>query len=231
MSRFRPSRIWKALRRHSRAIRRGRTRAESLSLHLTALSTAGLIVVGIVKVVLGVIALSVFACVNGFYTLAMVGARALVLAGSVSAHRATTAQRCLYSAWGLGLAGVLYMAYSLWAYHHPSTVTLPTKWVGIGIATVTFIEIGVNVRGLLVSRGRRDLPLHVSKAINLSASLVALVLTQAMLLSISQETDPHDPAVSALLGTIVAALTMLIALYEVHKARRALARPVTGELA
>ncbi|MCH3968597.1 MAG: hypothetical protein PHR15_03230 [Atopobiaceae bacterium] len=61
-----------ALARASRAISSQRTEASSRSLHLASLSTTGNAAIGIVKVLLGLLALSAFACVNGLYTIAAV---------------------------------------------------------------------------------------------------------------------------------------------------------------
>jgi hypothetical protein len=207
-----------ALARASRAISSQRTEASSRSLHLAALSTTGNAAIGIVKVLLGLLALSAFACVNGLYTIALVAARACALSGSVRDDKAKVTRRCLWAAWLLLLASLLYLAYSGWAFVHPASFGFG-KYMAITIAAVTFFEIGSNIYGLAATKGGDDLPLHVIRAIGLATSLVSLVLTQTALLSIGG-TGSHDLSSSALLGLLVGSAAAAIAIFEIVKCRQ-----------
>jgi hypothetical protein len=207
-----------ALARASRSISAQRPEASSRTLHLAAMSTTGNAVIGIVKVLLGMAALSAFACVNGLYTIALVAARACALSGSVKDDRAKVTRRCLWAAWLLLLASVLYLAYSGWAYFHPATFGFG-KYMAITIAAVTFFEIGGNVYGLAVTKGSDDLPLHVIRTISLATSLVSLVLTQTALLSIGG-TGSHDLSTSGLLGLLVGSAAAVIAIFEIVRCWR-----------
>jgi hypothetical protein len=211
-------RLVHSLLERSEAISAHRPTSSSLTLHLAAASTGTSAVIGAVKVVLGLLSLSVFACVNGFYTIALVGARACALSGSTSAERGSITTRCLWASCLLLLASVLYVAYSGWAYFHPVGFGMG-KYMAIGIAAVTFAEIGTNVFGFFTTRHGDDLPLHVMRAIGLAASLVSLVLTQTALLSFA-ESGEHDLSTSGVLGVLVGIGAAAIAVFEIRKCKR-----------
>lgn len=59
----------------SKEIQKNYTAAVSRTLHLTGLSGIGSILLALLKLLSGVLSLSVFTCVNGLYTLGMVLAR------------------------------------------------------------------------------------------------------------------------------------------------------------
>lgn len=170
----------------SSRIRNDYNASASRSLHLAGISGTWNILLGLGKIISGLLSLSGFICVSGCYTLGMVVARYCVLTGAVRSKDVREQQR-YYKLSGsiLIIASLLYIAYSGWAYYHPKYTVYP-KYIALAIATFTFTEIILNIRGVLISRRDGTLLVHALKTINLAASLISLVLTQSAILSIAQ---------------------------------------------
>ena len=207
------------LRSSSRQIQKNYDAAAARTLHLAGVSGAGNILLGLGKILSGLLSLSVFVCVNGGYTLGMVVARYCALAGVLRAKNVGEQYR--YYRWSgkiLILASLLYMVYSVWSYFHPQYIAYH-MYVALTIATVTFVEIGLNIRGVVVNRKNKTPLLHAIKTINLAASLISLVLTQSAILSFAQG-GYHDPSVNALLGILMGACAALLGVFMLWRIQR-----------
>lgn len=202
----------------SKEIQKNYTAAVSRTLHLTGLSGIGSILLALLKLLSGVLSLSVFTCVNGLYTLGMVLARYCALVGVVRTQ--TISEQYRYYRWSgvvLIAASGLYIAYSIRMYFHP-VYTAYHPYLAMGIATVTFVEIGVNLRGVLVYRKNHTPLLHALKTISLATSLISLVLTQAAILSFAD--DIPDPAANGILGALMGGCAVLLGIYMLRRLRR-----------
>lgn len=192
--------------------------SSSRMLYLTGLSGLGNILMGLFKIISGVLALSIFTCVNGCYTLGMVLARYCALAGVIRTKDISKQYR--YYRWSgivLIVTSCLYIAYSIRMYFHP-TYTAYHPYIAMGIATVTFVEIGLNLRGVLVFRKNHSPLLHALKTINLATSLISLVLTQAAILSFADE--GQNPASNGILGALMGTCAVLLGVYMLLRMRR-----------
>ncbi|WP_417051468.1 hypothetical protein [Dysosmobacter welbionis] len=206
------------LKASSNEIQASYNTAASRTLHLAGLSGAGNLLLGFFKIASGVLALSIFTCVNGCYTLGMVLARYCALAGVIRTKDISKQYR--YYRWSgivLIVTSCLYIAYSIRMYFHP-TYTAYHPYLAMGIATVTFVEIGFNLRGVLVFRQNRSPLLHALKTINLATSLISLVLTQAAILSFADEIQ--NPASNGILGALMGACAVLLGVYMLLRMRR-----------
>lgn len=192
--------------------------AASRTLHLAGISSVGNTILGLGKIISGILSLSIFACVNGCYTLGMVLARYCALAGVVRARDVKTQYR-YYRLSGLILiaASLLYILYSGWSYFHPRVVSYH-EYVALAIATFTFTEIGMNIRGVVLNRKNRTPLLHAIKTINLAASLITLVLTQSAILSFADK--GYNPAVNALMGLFSGICAALLGVYMLWRIKR-----------
>lgn len=191
----------------------------SRSLHLTGISGLGNLFLGLGKIISGALSMSVFACVNGCYTLGMVLARYCALAGVLRGKNEKSQYR-FYRWSGMILIGasLLYMAYSGWSYYHPKQVVYH-EYIALAIATFTFAEIGLNIRGVIINRNNKTPLLHAIKTINLAASLISLVLTQSAILAFAGDGN-HNPAVNALLGLLTGACAVLLGVYMLWRIGR-----------
>ena len=75
------------------------------------------------------------------------------------------------------------------------------KIIAITIATITFTEIGMNLRGVLKYRKAKLPVLHSIKTISLGTSLISLVLTQAAILAFAD--DMQNPSANGMLGSLL----------------------------
>lgn len=202
----------------SRRLRERYTASESRSFHLTGATGALSILLGLGKILSGALSLSVFACVNGLYTLGMAAARYCALAGAVRA-KSLREQYCYYRLSGLVMiaASLAYVAYSFWSIWHPKAVYYG-KILAITIAFITFTEIGLNLWGVLKFRRSRSPLLHALKTISLGTSLISLVLTQAAILAFTNEVQ--NPSVNGFLGVLMGFAAMLLGGFMVWRIGR-----------
>lgn len=140
------------------------------SLHLTGASCVGNTLLGLGKLVMGVLSMSFFTC-----------------------------------------ASALYMIYSIRLFIHPKE-TVYHMYIALAIAT--FTEIGLNIRGVIMERKNNAPLIHAIKMINLSSSLICLVLTQTAILSFASDLPTHAN-VNGLMGIIMGGAATLIGIYMI----------------
>lgn len=205
----------KAIKEISSAVRESNNASDSRSLHITGAVGGFSIFLGMGKIASGLFSMSGFVCMNGGYTLGMALARYCALAGLVKKD----GRRRQYDYYRLAgavmvAASLLYVAYSLWTIWHPKTVYYG-KIMAITIATITFTEIGMNLRGLMKYRKAKSPVLHAIKTISLGTSLISLVLTQSAILAFAD--DVQNPSVNGLLGSIMGAAAALLGGYLIWR--------------
>lgn len=184
------------------------------SLHLTGASCVGNTLLGLGKLVMGVLSMSFFTCASALYTFGMVAAKLVALVGFVKMedsreqHRYYKCAGCI-----LIVSSVLYMIYSIRLFIHPKE-TVYHMYIALAIATFTFTEIGLNIRGVIVERKNHAPLIHAIKMINLSSSLICLVLTQTAILSFASDLPTHAKA-NGLMGIIMGGVATLIGVYMI----------------
>ena len=206
------------IRFNSRAIHRAYGASASRTLHLAGISGVCSILLGLGKIVSGVLSLSVFVCINGLYTLGMVLARYCALAGAIRTQDPHQ-QYVYYRRSGkiLIAASLLYISYSAWSFFHPKWVSYH-MYVALAIATFTFTEIGMNLYGMIANRKNRTPLLHAIKTINLAASLVSLVVTQSAILAFADQ--GYNPAGNALMGMFSGTCAVLLGVFMLWRIER-----------
>lgn len=215
-----------SLKNISQSIRNGHGEQESRSLHITGATGTFSVLLGLGKIISGILSLSVFACMNGCYTLGMATARYCALAGVVRADKKRDQYYYYRLSGGIMVAAsLLYVAYSLWTIWHPKEVHYG-KIIAISIATITFTEIGMNLRGMLKYRKAKSPLLHAIKTISLGTSLISLVLTQSAILAFAD--DVQNPSVNGLLGAIMGGVAVLLGWYMIWRVGRMKIKEVKG---
>lgn len=160
------------------------------TVRMTGAACTASFLLGTGKLLMGLISLSFFTIMNALYTYGMVAAKFCALKGIAVPVKK---QYAYYR----GAAGILiasslcYAIYSTRLLWHPQRSNYH-PYLAMGIATVTFAEIGLNLWGVLVERKKKSLPFHALKVINLASSLIGLVLTQAALLSFTNTDAGYD---------------------------------------
>lgn len=191
--------------------------SHSRFIHTTVVMGLMNILLGISKVVSGVLSLSVFACMNGLYTLGMVIARYSALVGYFHKQEKKSWFYYQLTAVIMIVASLLYIAYSLWMMWHPRFVYYD-KVIAISIATITFTEVGINLYGVLSQRKGKTPVVHILKTISLATSLISMVLTQSAILSFADEV--YNPSVNGLLGCVMGVLAVCLGVYLICRIRR-----------
>lgn len=184
----------------------------SRSLHIAGISCVGNTLIGLGKLLMGIVSLSFFTCASAFYTFGMVIAKCCVLAGIVKEEN-TKAQYRYYKLSGLVLiaSSILYIVYSIRLLSHPATSSYH-MYVALAIATFTFTELTINIRGVIIYRHNHTPLVHAIKMINLAASLICLVLTQTAVLSFSTEEVYVHPYVNGFMGILMGGAATLLGL-------------------
>ncbi len=188
--------------------------------HITGAACLGNFLLGTGKLVVGISSLSVFTCVSALYTYGMVLAKICALKG-IDADIKKQYRHYRLTGIILIIASVLYGIYSARLLWHPR-VSHYQMYVGLAIATFTFTEIGLNVRGVIVERHDRTLMTHAIKMVSLASSLISLVLTQTALLSFTHEdVADYDPSVSnGRMGIIMGSASAMLGVYMLIRVRR-----------
>lgn len=192
----------------------------SRSLKVTGVSWTANIFVGFGKLSMGIVSMSFFICVNAFYTFGMVIAKYFALAGILKA-KDTKEQYRYYMLSGaiLTVSSVLYIAYSIWLFFHPMVGTYH-MYVALAIATFTFTELTINIRGVIIERHNHTPLVHAIKMINLASSLICLVLTQTAILSFSDTQIHLHPAANGFIGILMGSCAALLGVVMIVRIRK-----------
>ena len=191
-------------------------------IHITAMSCLGSFAMGSAKLAAGVLSASPLTCANGFYSYGMTAAKGCIAVGMKKADTAKSQYQC-YSLSGiiLFMAAIAYMVYSVkWIYFPTYTTYSPVA--GITIARFTFMEIGMNIRGIFTGIKENNLLLKGLKLINLSSSCICLVLTQTALLSFATDSQVFiaNYKVNGYMGIAMAVLSEAIAVFMILQGRK-----------
>lgn len=140
--------------------------------------------VGVSKIILSIMSMSLSLFISSFYNLGI---------GIAKRNSIKVSKKSLYNKYiNVGIivivSSLIYVAYSIYRlifgmnpnYH---------MYVGIGIAAVTFTDLTLAIIGIVKARKRQDMQSEVLKFIKLSTALISLSLTQTALLSFTIEGD------------------------------------------
>ena len=190
------------------------------SLKITGAACAGNFLIGTGKLLIGLVSLSLFTCASALYTYGMVIAKVCALKGM---QKEQEKQYAHYRLTGIILivASAFYAIYAAGFLFRPENPKYH-MYIGLAIATFTFTEIGLNIRGIVVARKKRALLYHALKMVSLASSLISLVLTQTALLSFSYENMAEYDASKANggMGLLMGSVGTLIGVYMLVHIRR-----------
>ncbi|HWQ74132.1 MAG TPA: hypothetical protein VN441_02340 [Syntrophomonas sp.] len=196
------------------------TPAISRSLKMAGASGIANIMVGLGKLVMGILSLSFFTCVSAFYTFGMVVAKYFALSGILKARNRGEQYR-YYTLSGiiLTVASLLYIAYSVRLFLHP-TIAVYHMYVALAIASFTFAELAINLRGVIRERRNHTPLFHAIKMINLASSLICLVLTQTAILSFTNPQMEISASANGLIGIFMGACATMLGIVMIVHIRR-----------
>lgn len=189
------------------------------TVRITGAACAANLLLGTVKLLLGLISASFFTIMNALYTYGMVTAKLCVLKGiAVPAEKQYAYYRkaaCILIA-----SSLCYAVYSTRLLWHPQGSKYH-PYLAMGIATVTFVEIGLNLWGAVMECKKKALTFHALKIINLASSLIGLVLTQTAILSFTHTETEYDSSRSdGILGLCMGGCAALLGLFMLWRAAK-----------
>ena len=189
-------------------------------LKLSGASMTANILLGFGKLVLGIYTMSFFVCVSAMYTFGMVVAKYFALAGIIKS-KSTKEQYRYYFLSGaiLIVASIAFIGYSVRVLFHPVT-TVYHMYVALVIASFTFFEITVNIRGVIIERNNHTPLFHALRTTNLASSLICLVLTQAAILSFADTQSEIHPTANGIIGIAMGCLALMLGINMVLRIKR-----------
>ena len=196
-------------------VRKNYDASTARALYLATVLGAWHAVIGIGKIVSGVLGTSLFACVNGLYTLFMGASRLVTATGAVRGGSGSSRRYARVAGIMLTVASLFYVAYAAWSFFHPSREYQRTA--AFAIVAFTFLEIGLNVRHLIQTRGAKTAIEKALRIISLASSLIALSLTQEAFLSLLG--FPHSPTADACIRCLAGLIAASLGAHVVLRAR------------
>lgn len=171
---------------------------------------------GIGKIVSGALGMSVFACANGLYTVCMGASRLVTATGATRGGSGSSRRYVRIAGIMLMAASVLYAAYAAWTSRHPSPGDYP-RIAALAIVAFTLVEIGLNIKDLVQTRGAKTAIEKAPRIIGLASSLIALSLTQDATLSVLG--IAYSPVIDARMRCLTGLAAVLLGLHVVLRTR------------
>lgn len=162
------------------------------------------------KLAMAITSFSIFLGMNAFYTAVIgYGKHQSVIGMNDKKERG---ELWYYRRIGLLIlvSSILYIIYTLRLFITDENISYDNI-SAISIASVTFLEIGISIYGIISARRKRSILMKALKLLNLSSSFIGLVLTQTAILSFTSSQD-HTVA-NAISGLMFGSITMLIGVW------------------
>jgi hypothetical protein len=174
------------------------------------ISMLGNFLVAAGKVALGIFTASVFFLISGIYSIGIGYAKSTYYAGLKKSDTSLKSEKPFFIKIAITLfaSGVVYIIYMMRLFFISASFdygTIPS----IGIAAISFLEIGMAIGGLLRAGKQRDLLLSGLRCINLSSGMTAIVFTQVALLSLGG-TGAENSIYNAIGGVVFGGLCVML---------------------
>lgn len=175
------------------------------------------------KFLMGIFSPSFFLCVNALYNLGIAAAKYIALKTHNSSQKDLLEMRpeeykrkqfffyevigyIIMSASALYAVFCISMIIGISSSHYH-------KIVALGITVVTFTEIGLAIRGIVITRKDKEPIIEAIKLTNFASSLISLVLTQTAIMSVSYVGDASS--YNGFSGIMFGTLAALIGVYMI----------------
>lgn len=171
------------------------------------------------KFIFGLVTVSYFFWISALYSLCVGFAKYTYFKGRANSNDDLNKENEYYARMAiiLFIASIIYVIYMIRLFFYSYNFKyemIPS----IGIAAVSFAELGVAIFGLVKSNKKKDLLLSGFKSISLASALISIVLTQVAILSFADAAD--NSKYNAISGCIFGGLCILITLFMLHKSHK-----------
>ena len=177
------------------------------------------------KMAAGVFALSGFLVISGLYSAGIGTAKGIYDRGAALSRGNRTQELRYYRniAMILLISALAYMTWMARLFFSPPAFRYG-RILGIGIAALSFWDLGAAIWGLVDSGKRKDILLSGLRTVNLSSAMTALVLTQTAILSFTHEPTVQamaaDARSNAVLGLLVGCVSCILSVWMLFRYRR-----------
>lgn len=174
------------------------------------------------KLILGIVTLSLFYCISAFYSVGVGLAKQVYFQGLNASNNELSGEnnnnfenQKIENKYYKLMAFILLFTSIIYAIYMARLLFTSSDFEyglipAIGIAAISFTELGVAIKGLIKSNKRKDLLLSGLKSISLASACTAIVLTQVALLS---TVEGDYSFYNALFGIGVGIFCILISIY------------------
>ena len=163
---------------------------KKLPLYFAKASIGTHAVLAVGKLVLAIFSFSFFMCINAFYNVGMALAKYYFHLG-YDEKKSLKEQQDYYRIIGIIvlISSLIFTIYSIRIFLGGKSSAYP-EIIGITIATFTFTEITLDIKGLVSSWKTNNIMLKANRLTSFASSLICLVLTQTALMSFAHDGDP-----------------------------------------
>ena len=176
--------------------------------------------VSVGKAVIGILTSSAFFFVSAIYSLILGLARQIYHRGAAASRDDVRRELKYYLRISImyAIAALIYTGYMLRLFFLRQIDDFGLV-IAIAVATVSFVELAVAIRGLIRANKRKDMLVSALKTLNFSCALVAIVMTQSVLLGVGASEEMLDIyCVSiAISGLAVGCVSFLLASLMIAK--------------
>lgn len=170
------------------------------------------VIMGIYKIGLAIVSNSVLIFIYAFYNIGAIISKTIFIRNYKKENEKFYLMGVI-----VVVTSICYMLYSVkmligelsFNYH---------EYIAIGIAAVTFWDIGMATYGIVKAKKRKDIQVESIKLTKLASSFISLNLTQIALLSAINEFDAH--IYNGIMGIGVGIISMCIGIYMIYYIRK-----------
>lgn len=173
-------------------------------------------IMGIMKILLGIISGSISLFISSFYNI-----------GISLAKKTTFRKNVKHTYENFYLVGIIILVssifYIFYSYHvfYFGSNSKYHMYIAILIATITFTDITLALIGTIKAKKKKDLQTETVKLINLATSLISLSLTQTAILSFTVQEDMSKyNGIGGMIFGICAGLIGIYMIIRVFKVRK-----------
>ena len=181
--------------------------SEKRLLGTTAISAGVSLILGIYKIVLSILTNSILIFIYSFYNFG-----SMIIKITFMKNYKKESEKYYFVGLIVVITSICYIFYSIKMIRgelHPNY----HEYLAIGIAAVTFWDIGMAIYGIVKARKKKDIKLESLKLTSLASSLISLNLTQIAIFSFKGKND--DYFYNGLMGIGLALIAMCIGIYMV----------------
>lgn len=181
--------------------------SEKRLLGTTAISAGVSLILGIYKIVLSILTNSILIFIYSFYNFG-----SMIIKITFMKNYKKENEKYYFVGLIVVITSICYIFYSIKMLRGELNPNYH-EYLAIGIAAVTFWDIGMAIYGIVKARKKKDIKLESLKLTSLASSLISLNLTQIAIFSFKGKND--DYFYNGLMGIGLALIAMCIGIYMI----------------